>query len=685
MEYLLGTSLTSRQKRTLAVVLLVGGSSSIGVIRQAVSAAKKEQKQLCLDLEKTDLKKKRAKPGVDKVFLRRLLRILSICIPGVFSKEAGLVFLQGSLLFSRTILTLRISKVEGRAGKACTSQDFQQYWRAILALAGVGVPAAIVNAALKYLQKRIQLAFQERVTKNLHRSYCSNRAYYAASTLGGLTNADQRITEDVEKFAFAISELYDRTFKPLLDVILFTRALAPVMGYKGQFFLYMYYLATGAILKTMSPPLAQMTAQESALTGSFRTAHQRLVTNAEEIAFNDPPGGVAEQLILNQHLTRLLRYIELSAFMRFVQKVADDYFVKYLASAVSLVVYGAPLYFAKGNLKGASQGELTSEYIRSMRLLQNTSRGIGDLVMVYKRVTSLAGHTSRVAELLEEVERLSKDGEHKKLFRSLGSTEFDESQDEKINSDFIDDNALPPPRREMGSSIRFERVALNSPDGTPLVRDLCFEVTAGHSVMLMGPNGSGKSSLLRVLAGLWPILSGTVTTPGRNEVFYLSQRPYVVTGTLRDQLLYPDPPKKTWKSAGRDDRRCFAHAKGRAPAAVDEAHMVQCLQAVELEYLLERGEGWDQFQKWEETLSGGERQRLAMARLLYHKPKFAVLDEATSAVSADGEQKLYEACIRANVTMLSIGHRPSLKQFHSTIVHFDGSQKGSGWSIEKIG
>jgi hypothetical protein len=49
------------------------------------------------------------------------------------------------------------------------------------------------------------------------------------------------------------------------------------------------------------------------------------------------------------------------------------------------------------------QGRLTGDYIRSMRLLQNTSRAVGDLIMVYKRVSNLAGHTARVAELLEQV------------------------------------------------------------------------------------------------------------------------------------------------------------------------------------------------------------------------------------------------------------------------------------------
>jgi hypothetical protein len=86
-------------------------------------------------------------------------------------------------------------------------------------------------------------------------------------------------------------------------------------------------------------------------------------------------------------------------------QIADGYFVKYFASCVALVAYALPLYFTPPGRRG-SQGQLTADYIRSMRLLQNTSRGIGDLILVYKRVSALAGHTGRVAELLEQVRRL---------------------------------------------------------------------------------------------------------------------------------------------------------------------------------------------------------------------------------------------------------------------------------------
>ncbi|CAD7694908.1 unnamed protein product [Ostreobium quekettii] len=676
-------ALSPSQKRVLVVVLLGGGCSAVSSLRHEVAKAQAEQKYLSADLEKSTGRKK-SKIGVDRVFARRLLRILSICIPSPFSKEALLVAFQGALLFSRTILTLRISRSEGRAGRNLVTLQLDKFWREVLRFGALGVPAAVVNAGLKYMQKYIQLAFQEQMTKHLHLHYCSNRAYYAASTLGGLTLADQRITEDVEKFASAISELYSYTVKPLLDVVLFTQALAPVMGYQTQLGLYLYYVCTALILRTTSPPLSMMVSQESGLAGSFRSAHQRLVANAEEVAYNDPPGGATEQLVLNQHLHRLLRYTELSAFQRFLQKMTEGYLVKYFASCITLLVYAVPIYYQEPEMR-QSQDQLTQDYIRAMRLLQNTSRGIGDLIMVYKRVTTLAGHTSRVSELLEQVEQLSSaDAEHKDLFLKNVSATGEGAGPDNLAAVLgkAGDLDVVPPRRFVGDSIKFHRLALNAPDGTPLIRELSFEVKPGQSVILMGPNGSGKSSLMRVLAGLWPLMAGEITTPPKSDMFYLSQRAYLVTGSLRDQLLYPDPPKLVWGTAGREDRRHFVNVRGRAPNEVDDSRLLECLELVELGYLVTRGKGWDQIQKWEETLSGGEKQRIAMARLLFHRPKYAILDEATSAVSADGEQKLYDACLNANITLLSIAHRHSLKRFHTLVINFDGSQTGKGWSVE---
>ncbi|KAL6779419.1 hypothetical protein ACKKBG_A12265 [Auxenochlorella protothecoides x Auxenochlorella symbiontica] len=679
--------LSQSQKRSLAIIVVVGGGAGANQIKKALRSAAREQQELAMGTERKDKPLKHKAVAVDAIFASRLRKILSICVPGPLSAEAGLIYAQGGLLIARTMLSDYISRLEGQTGRYIISSDGSKVRRTMALFVAASIPAAVVNSGLKYMQKRIKLAFQRRLTLQLHELYCNNRAYFAASTLRGLTGADQRITEDVEKFTYAISELYSYTFKPLLDVVLFTHSLSGIMGYKSQLALYGYYFCCASVLRKTSPPLALMTAQETALTGAFRQAHQRLVQNAEEVAFNDPPAGMAEQMILNQHLYRMLRHSRLSAFQHFVQQVLDGFFVKYGATAVALLVYALPFIFDSNNPRAGS-GHATQNYIRAMRLLGNTSKGIGDLVLIYKRITGLAGHTSRVSELLEQVKNLSSDNPervHTQLYLRNVSSSGSLAHAAGPGPAGLD--PLPEPRRHEGPTIRFDRVTLTSPDGTTLVRGLTFDVTPGRSVMIMGPNGSGKSSLFRVAAGLWPLQAGEITLPPKGQLFYLSQRPYLVSGTLRDQLLYPEPPRDVLAVASPASRARVApwatSAAYPSREALDE-RLAQCLEAVELDGLAARGRGLDQVQAWTETLSGGEKQRLAMARLLFHAPAYAVLDECTSAVSADGELALYRAAIRAGITVLSIGHRPALKGFHSRIVHFEGGDGGKGWTVEEL-
>ncbi|GBG59996.1 hypothetical protein CBR_g326 [Chara braunii] len=600
----------------------------------------------------------------------------------------------------------QIAALEGVAGQSVVSQDWPRFFSMLRSFAITCVPAALVNSGLKYFQTIISLAFRQRLTEHLHQRYLANRVYYVASTLGGLSNADQRITEDVEKFSFAVSELFSYTFKPVLDIVLFTRSLSKTIGYKGQFFLYGYFVFCSALLRAISPPLALMTSQEAALSGNFRNAHQRLVARAEEVAFNDPPGGDTERLILNDHLERLLRHARLSAFQKFWQQVADGYMVKYAASIIGLSVYAAPIYLMPK--EKASQAELTGAYIRSMRLMMNTSTAIGQLVLLYKRITALAGFTSRVSELMESVKQLSTKEGQKRLSWMKAVDPVDPAKDKGEQESMIDGQLnnhsvspaslkreLSPPRFLYGPIIKFEGVTISAPDEHLLVRDLTFEVAPGQSVMIMGPNGSGKSSLFRVLAELWPLQSGVITRPPRGEIFYLSQRPYVASGTLRDQVRYPTPPQRLMTMVNRryhSSRRRSSTAASFSSGSLteeefdkaDDRRVLQALEATEIAYLVDRGRGLDQVQSWEETLSGGERQRLAIARVLYHRPKYAVLDECTSAVSADGEAKLYERLQDAKITLFSIAHRPALKKYHSSILVFEGSQMGHGWRFEKM-
>lgn len=678
----------------MQAIVLAGGAVGIKQLRKELKECRHEQKVLSQGLEQSTKRMRSPKVAVDALFFARLKKILAICVPSFFSYEAGLIYFQTILLVGRSLLTDYVSRLEGKAGRWIIAQDWDRLWRVIGLFCAISFPAAVINSGLKYLQKRIKLAFMRRLTHRLHELYCDHRAYYAASTLGGLTNADQRITEDVEKFSFAVSDLYAYTFKPLLDVLLFTKSLSKTMGYKGQFAIYGYYFVCAMGLRAVSPPLAAMTAQETALAGAFRSAHQRLVVNSEEVAFNDPPAGAAEQMILNQHLWRLLRHGRLSAFQQFVQQVLDGYFIKYGATVVALSVYATMMYSKTsygppgssgkaGGRAAGSEGQLTQDYISAMRLLGNTSKAIGDLVLVYKRVTGVAGHTSRVAELLEQMKTLAGGEEIQTQLYLRNVSSSGSLLPTSTDGSFL---PLPEPTRVEGETVKFDRLYLSAPDGTTLVKELSFEVLPGHSVLIMGPNGSGKSSLFRVAAGLWPLQAGTVQLPGKRDIFYLSQRAYLVSGTLRDQLLYPEPPRAVWDMASDKTQAKLQPWLKSTQYTEDELEdrLSECLEAVELDYLLGRGRGWNQTQAWNETLSGGEKQRLACARLLFHAPKYAVLDECTSAVSADGEKLLYEAIVRAGVTMLSIGHRPAIKQYHSTIVHFEGVGSGKGWSVEKL-
>ena len=90
---------------------------------------------------------------------------------------------------------------------------------------------------------------------------------------------------DIRKWCEQFADLFSRTFKPLLDVILSTHKLYQVLGYQGPALLYSYFVCNGFMVGLQTPPFGKMVATLSTIEAKFTQAHSRLVAHSEEIAF----------------------------------------------------------------------------------------------------------------------------------------------------------------------------------------------------------------------------------------------------------------------------------------------------------------------------------------------------------------------------------------------------------------
>jgi vitamin B12/bleomycin/antimicrobial peptide transport system ATP-binding/permease protein len=188
--------------------------------------------------------------------------------------------------------------------------------------------------------------------------------------------------------------------------------------------------------------------------------------------------------------------------------------------------------------------------------------------------------------------------------------------------------------------IALDHVKIELPQGSPLLNDTAIELKPHEDVLINGPSGAGKSTFFRSLAGIWPYWKGRIKLPKGARLLFLPQKPYLPLGSLKHAVSYPDEPTKHSDETVKDALR----AVGLAQLAGD----------------LERSENWAQ------VLSGGEQQRLAFARALLNKPDWLFLDEATAALPEEDQAALYRLLKErlANTTLVSIGHRESLAQYH---------------------
>lgn len=529
-------------------------------------------------------------------------------------KARGLLLLVMVLSLGYTGLSVLLNNRRGVMISALSAQDEARFWQTIMIFLGVLVAYAPIFAGYTYLRDRLGLLWRRWLTNRYVDNYFSNRAYYNLNNLHtDIDNPDQRIAEDVKSFTQGSLTFLLIIVDSLLGIIAFSSVLWKISSSLVLFLVLYAVLGTVVTVGVFGKGLVRLNFAQLKKEADFRFSLVRVRENAESIAFYRGEQQEADQ-VKDRFMEAFDNFKNLIIWQLNLNVFSNAYeFLPFILPAIVV----APGIFA-GELEVGKVSEAQGAFIRIFFSLNL-------IVARFQELTSFGAGIDRLYTFAENIEQSSQ-------AETEASTESD-AEEQKIQPTFT---------VEEGEGVSLAGLTLMTPNyQRTLITDLSIALSEGEGLLVKGPSGCGKSSLLRAMAGLWNSGQGTIHRPQPGDILFLPQRPYMIVGSLRDQMIYPNMEIE----------------------ASDE-ELKAILQQINLPDLDERFEGFDAVEDWSSVLSLGEQQRLTFARLLLNKPQYAILDEATSALDLANEASLYEQLQHLETTFLSVGHRSTLTNYH---------------------
>lgn len=555
------------------------------------------------------------------------------------------------LAIARTALSNRLARLQGYLFRAAFLRRVPLFARNLIENILLCGLAAGLEATSKSWVSYMELQWRRLLTSRLHSMYFDDMTYYKLNYVDKrIDSPEQRICEDIPKLSSGLAELTRELIVAAVDAAFYSWQLRRYSGTNSYTAaLIAYVVGAGTFMTVAAPNFGGLFKRQATLEGSYRQMHARLRANAESIAFY---GGIdKESDLLKTKFQQVVAHASKVLGKQWRFSMVQDFLLKYLGATVAVALIIGP--FFGGHMRPEATVMGRAQMLSAMRyhtsVIISLFGALGTLGSSSRKFLKLGAYADRIDEM-------------QKIMKEMASPSSSLSQ-EITDSDTVPGKLLP-----CDNAILFEKATVVTPGNATLVKELNLSVPAGTNLLVTGPNGAGKSSLFRVLGGLWPLHQGIIRKPGgdaaegglSHEIFYVPQRPYVTVGTLQDQLLYPLQPDT--------DHR------------IPEPELRQLLRSVDLEGLLDRPGGGEEVTNWSEMLSLGEQQRLGMARLFYHKPRFAILDECTSGVTVEMEERFCLMVRDLGCTCITISHRPALMAFHDVVLNLDGE---GGWSLHE--